>query len=86
MPRSVGLCGTLTEARAVARQLPKHVKTLVVVSSAPHMRRTLLAFRRSVPAHVRVVPYAATTYVNSYELYHPIWLEYVKLLVYYVIA
>jgi uncharacterized SAM-binding protein YcdF (DUF218 family) len=81
-----GLFGTLAEARNVAKQLSKNVKTLVVVSSAPHMRRTVLAFRRSLPADVKVIPYAATTFENSYEMYHPIWLEYLKLLVYYVVA
>ncbi|MDD2900215.1 MAG: YdcF family protein [Desulfuromonadaceae bacterium] len=80
------LFGTLKEARAVARDLPRHVKSLVIVSSAPHMRRALLAFRRSLPADVAVIPYAATEIENSYELNHPIWLEYLKLLVYYVIA
>lgn len=86
VPQTEGAFGTLTEARVVARTLPKHVKTLVVVSSAPHMRRALLAFRRSLPPGVRVLPYAATTFENSYELHHPIWLEYLKLLVYSVIA
>ena len=50
------------------------------------MRRSVLAFRRSLPADVRIVPYAATTFENSYEMYHPIWVEYFKLLVYYAIA
>jgi uncharacterized SAM-binding protein YcdF (DUF218 family) len=86
IPQTVGLLGTLTEARTIAKNLPKDVKTLVVVSSAPHMRRVVLAFRRSLPAEIRVIPFAATTFENSYEMYSPIWLEYVKLLVYYVIA
>jgi uncharacterized SAM-binding protein YcdF (DUF218 family) len=80
------LFGTLKEARAVARTLPKDVKRLVIVSSAPHMRRALLAFRRSLPPDVTVVPFAATEFENSYELHHSIWLEYLKLLVYFVIA
>ena len=86
IPQTEGLFGTLTEARTIAKNLPKDVKTLVVVSSAPHMRRAVLAFRRSLPADVRVVPYAATTFENSYEMYYPIWIEYIKLLVYYFIA
>ncbi|ABL00052.1 YdcF family protein [Pelobacter propionicus] len=81
-----GALGTLAEARAVARHLSKQVKSLVLVSSAPHMRRTVLAFRRSLPSAVGVIPYAATSLENSFELYHPIWLEYLKLLVYLVIA
>lgn len=86
IPQSDNLFGTLKEARAVAKNLPKNVKTLVVVSSAPHMRRSVLAFRRSLPSDVTVVPYAATFLENSFELHHPIWVEYLKLLLYYVIA
>jgi uncharacterized SAM-binding protein YcdF (DUF218 family) len=84
--QSAGTFGTLQEAKAVAAELPKNVKTLVVISSAPHMRRSLLAFNRSLPAGVNVVPYAATSFENSYELHHPIWIEYLKLMVYFVIA
>ncbi len=86
IPQAEGFFGTLTEARAVAKNLPEDVKTLVVVSSAPHMRRSVLAFKRSLPVVVKVVPYAATEFVNSYEMHHPIWLEYLKLLVYSVVA
>ena len=86
IPQTDGLFGTLTEARVVAKNLPKDVKTLVVVSSAPHMRRSLLALRRSLPADVKVVPYAATSFETSTEMFFPIWIEYLKLLVYYLIA
>ena len=81
-----GLFGTLSEARAVAKNFPKNVKTLVVVSSAPHMRRALLAFKRSLPADVNVVPYAATSFETSYEIFFPIWIEYLKLMVYSIVA
>lgn len=86
LPQTGGSFGTLTEARAVAKNLPKNVKTLVVVSSAPHMRRCVLAFKRSLPVDVKVVPYAATSFETSYEMHHPIWIEYLKLLVYYLVA
>jgi uncharacterized SAM-binding protein YcdF (DUF218 family) len=86
IPQTEGMFGTLTEARAVARHLPQGVKTLVVVSSAPHLRRSMLALRRTLPVGVALVPYAATTFENSYERHHPIWIEYLKLLVYYVAA
>jgi uncharacterized SAM-binding protein YcdF (DUF218 family) len=86
LPQQEGFLGSLTEARSVSRQLPKQCKNLVVVSSAPHMRRSVLAFERSLPKEVSVLPYAATTIGNSYELHHPIWLEYLKLSVYYVVA
>ena len=48
--------------------------------------QSVLAFRRSLPAGVRVVPFAATEFVNSYEMYHPIWIEYLKLLVYFAVS
>ena len=86
LPKTDGLFGTLTEAQLVSKNLPVHVRKLVIVSSAPHMRRATLAFRRSLPSDVEVVPCAATTMTNSYERYHPIWLEYLKLLVYYWVA
>jgi len=86
IPQTDGMFGTLTEARMVAKNLPKEVKSLVVVSSAPHMRRSVLAFRRSLSADMKVVPYAATEFVNSCEMHHPIWIEYLKLLVYFVMA
>jgi uncharacterized SAM-binding protein YcdF (DUF218 family) len=86
IPQADNLFGTLKEARAVAKNLPKDVKTLVIVSSTPHMRRSVLAFKRSLPADVTVIPYAATEYVDSFEMHHPIWIEYLKLLVYFVIA
>ena len=86
IPKSDDLFGTLMESRAVAKSIQKELKTLVVVSSAPHMRRSVLAFRRSLPADVKVVPFAATEFVNSYEMHHPIWIEYLKLFVYFVIA
>jgi len=81
-----GLFGTLTEARSVAKNLPANVNNLVVVSSPPHMRRSVLAFTRSLPDNVHVVPYEATEFGNSHEMHHPIWLEYLKLLLYYAIV
>jgi uncharacterized SAM-binding protein YcdF (DUF218 family) len=81
-----GLFGTLSEARNVARHLPSGTKTIVLVSSAPHMRRSMLAFRRSLPPDIKILPYAATSFKQSYEMTLPIWLEYLKLLVYYVVA
>lgn len=81
-----GLFGTLSEARNVARSLPVNVNTLVVVSSPAHMRRVMLAFKRSLPAHVTIVPFAATCFENSVEMYSPLWLEYLKLFVYFLVA
>lgn len=81
-----GMFGTLTEAKNVTNHLPKDVKALVVVSSPAHMRRSMLAFKRSLPSEVKVTPYAATCFENSVEMYSPIWIEYLKLLVYCLVA
>lgn len=86
IPMAQGLLGTRSEARAFAAHLPKGARQVVIVSSAPHMRRALLAFRRSLHAQVRVVPYAATDLAGSQELYHPFWVEYLKLLVYLMVS
>jgi uncharacterized SAM-binding protein YcdF (DUF218 family) len=81
-----GSLGTLAEARQVAQTLPSDVSRLVLVSSPPHMRRSMLAFRRILPAKISLVPYAATDTASSVELYRPIWLEYAKLAGYAVVA
>lgn len=81
-----GFFGTLQEARNVAAKLPPDVRKLVVVSSAPHMRRAVLAFRRSLPPAIEVVPYAASPYLRSAETFFPLWVEYAKYLVYLVVA
>jgi uncharacterized SAM-binding protein YcdF (DUF218 family) len=79
-----GWFGTLSEARNVARSF--NGKSLVIVTSAPHTRRSLLAFRRVLPKDVTVIPYSATSFETSAELYYPIWLEYMKLFAYAIIA
>ncbi|MFQ5750686.1 MAG: YdcF family protein [bacterium] len=81
-----GVFGTLSEARFIAEILPKDVERLVLVTSAAHTRRSMLAFRRALPKDVTIVPYAATKYAHSMELYMPLWLEYFKLLVYAIVA
>ncbi|QWV91834.1 YdcF family protein [Geomonas oryzisoli] len=80
-----GFFGTRTEARNLASHLDAGVRRLVIVSSAPHMRRALLAFRRALPVQVAVIPYAATDVENSQELHYPLWIEYAKLAVYYAL-
>jgi uncharacterized SAM-binding protein YcdF (DUF218 family) len=81
-----GALGTLAEARNVANSLTPDVRTLVLVSSAPHMRRSLLAFRRTLPANISLAPYAASDFSSSAERDRPIWLEYLKLAVYALVA
>ena len=79
-----GFFGTLSEARNMARKFDG--KSLVVVTSAPHTRRSLIAFKRVLPKDIGIIPYSATTIENSAELYYPLWLEYLKLIVYTLVA
>lgn len=78
--------GSLSEAEALSRALPENVERVVVVTSAPHTRRSLLCFQRSLPANVGATAYAATPPQTSAELYSPIWQEYCKLFVYFFLA
>lgn len=91
VPHRVVLCvpeeeaaslGTLSEARGVAKRFPR-IESLVIVTSAPHTRRSLLSFRRVLPESVRVQVYSASPPQESSEINSPIWIEYAKLLVYY---
>jgi len=81
-----GMFGTLQEARNLKKALPSDLKRLVLVSSATHMRRCVLAFRRVLPPDIAIVSCPASSYSSSYEYYHPLWLEYLKLAVYAVFA
>lgn len=78
--------GSLSEARAFADLEIPNLSRMVVVTSAPHTRRSKLCFERSMPPDVRVQCYAASELSSSVELYEPIWLEYLKLLVYSFVA
>ena len=77
--------GSLSEARKIAETFPE-MKSIVVVTSAPHTRRSLLCFQRSCKSDVVISSYAATNLVHSEELQAPLWLEYLKLSIYYFIA
>ena len=63
-----------------------HFPEIVVVTSAPHTRRSLLCFRRSFPGEVDVEVFSATDLSNSDEITSPIWMEYLKLAIYYFCA
>ena len=77
--------GSLAEARGVAEHFPD-IESIVVVTSAPHTRRSLLCFRRTMPDQVKVSIYAASGTANSAETHSPIWLEYAKLCLYFFVA
>jgi uncharacterized SAM-binding protein YcdF (DUF218 family) len=83
---AAGMFGTLAEARNIKHALPAGVHTLVIVSSAPHMRRSMLTFHRILTADVALIPYAATDFSAGAELWRPIWEEYLKLGVYALAA
>lgn len=77
--------GSLSEARAVASQFPE-LKRIVVVTSAPHTRRSRMCFRRSCAEDVRVQVVSASAASESAEIDEPIWIEYVKLAIYFFVA
>jgi uncharacterized SAM-binding protein YcdF (DUF218 family) len=81
-----GPFGTLQEARNLKKFRPPDLKRLVLVSSAPHMRRSVLAFRRVFPPDIAIVSCPASKFVTSYEYFYPLWIEYLKLAVYAVVA
>lgn len=58
---------------------------LVVVTSAPHTRRSRLCFQRVLPT-TQVAIYSASEPAHSAELSSAIWLEYLKLSLYYLLA
>jgi hypothetical protein len=80
------LMGSLSEAVAVQRILPKSVDQIVVVTSAPHTRRSRMCFQRSLASEVQIKIYSASIPLDSDELHEPIFHEYFKLFVYYFLA
>ena len=82
-----GWLGSLHEAEMTRAALPKDVRRLVVVTSPVHTRRSGIAFRRRLgPVGVEVVTFAAIDWSLSAEAFAPLWLEYLKLAVYLVVA
>jgi uncharacterized SAM-binding protein YcdF (DUF218 family) len=78
--------GSMSEAQGFAAQFPE-VKQVVVVTSAPHTRRSLLCFQRSFKKKgVKIQVYSASKPEDSTELNGSLWVEYVKLAVYLFVA
>jgi len=44
------------------------------------MRRVMLSFKRSLPSHITIVPFIATCFEISVEMFSPLWLEYLNFL------
>lgn len=80
-----GLLDTLEEARALRSARPE-LRRVVLVSSPSHLRRARLAFRRAWSDDLQVDVYQAQGPIYSVEVFHPIWWEYLKLAVYFVLA
>ena len=77
--------GSLSESQGVAQQYP-NLKSIVVVTSAPHTRRSKLCFERSLPQEVKISVFSASAPSSSSEIHSPLWIEYVKLVVYFFVA
>jgi len=76
---------SLGEAQQIAKSVP-NLQSITVVTSAPHTRRSLLCFERSLPEDVEVKIYAPSGPVESWEINEPLWSEYLKLLIYTLVA
>ena len=85
MPESEPMLGSWREAQAFAAQFPLTPK-VVVITSSPHTRRSLLCFERAMPETCEVSVFAASRPEHGAELFSPIWLEYGKLAVYWIVA
>ncbi len=59
--------------------------SIIVITSAPHTRRSRLCFQRVLPA-AEIAIYSASMPAHSAELSSAIWLEYLKLALYYLLA
>ncbi|MFN7979514.1 MAG: YdcF family protein [Vicinamibacterales bacterium] len=79
--------GTLHEAELVKATLPADVHRLVVVTSPVHTRRSGFTFRRRLADRgISVTTYGAIDWSMSAEAFAPLWLEYLKVAVYAVMA
>ena len=77
--------GSWSEAQACRRALPE-TEAVVIVTSAPHTRRSFLCFKRAFPQERSISVHAASPLESSAELFSPIWIEYSKLALYWAIA
>ena len=77
--------GSWSEAQAFADEF-RETPNVVVVTSSPHTRRSLLCFERAMPASCQVTVIADSLPDEGAELFAPIWLEYGKLAVYWFVA
>ena len=76
---------SLGEAKQVVKTKPE-LRSIVIVTSAPHTRRSRLCFQRCAPEDWHIQIYSPSEPVESWEINDPIWLEYLKLTIYWVCA
>ncbi|MCO8122480.1 YdcF family protein [Stieleria sp. TO1_6] len=76
---------SLSEAQGVA-DLPDSFDSIVVVTSPPHTRRSKLCFDRVFDDQAKIQVYSSNLPAESTETHSPIWIEYVKLVVYWFCA
>ncbi len=77
--------GSWSEAQAFAKAFPETIN-LVVVTSSPHTRRSLLCFERAMQTSCHVSVLADSLPEEGAELFSPIWIEYGKLAIYWFSA
>lgn len=77
---------TRAEAQAVRAWRPPEVDRLVLVSSPVHLRRARLAFERALGAEVTVQTFASSALPDGPDFQRPLWLEYLKLGLYWLFA
>ncbi|MEL6109956.1 MAG: ElyC/SanA/YdcF family protein [Planctomycetota bacterium] len=80
-----GWLGSRSEAIGLSK-LDENLSEIVVVTSPPHTRRCRMVFRRVFRDRVRVQVYSAANPSESVETFAPIWMEYLKLAAYWLVA
>ncbi len=74
------------EALAMRDALPPSPPSVMVITSAPHTRRSRLCFQRAWGEATRIYVYSASGTRESAEVYEPLTHEYLKLGVYWLFA
>jgi DUF218 domain len=81
-----GWMSSRDEAIWFSQSAQPNIQRVVLVTSAPHTRRSLLSFQRKLPPHISVTVVSASGPSDGAEIYFPIWVEYLKLSLYWVFA
>jgi hypothetical protein len=79
------LLSSRSEAEGMADER-REFKSIVVVTSPPHTRRSKMCFQRAFGEDTEIFVYSACQPGYGAEKYFPIWIEYCKLIVYWFFA